>query len=124
MLVVGNLAFVASVFAPPEWSDDLYSRGRWHFDGWQTIALVSVLADIVAALARPTAVVLCTICFAHSCYREASNQAMQRTASKAAIAFCVFAIHALAAWHAFPGSRSLILCLVRRLTVARDANIR
>ena len=34
------------------------------------------------------------------------------------LALCVFAIHALAAWHVAVGSRSLILCLVRLIAVS------
>ena len=50
MLVVGNLPLIASVFAPPSWTYDIFSRGKWHFNVWQTLALLWVLADIVAAL--------------------------------------------------------------------------
>jgi hypothetical protein len=41
------------------------------------------------------------------------NQAMHEPRAKLRSTFGVFAIGAFAAWHASPGSRSLILCLVR-----------
>jgi uncharacterized RDD family membrane protein YckC len=50
MLVAGNLPWVISVLAPPSWSYDIYSHGKWHANAWQTIALLWVLADIVGAL--------------------------------------------------------------------------
>jgi hypothetical protein len=43
------------------------------------------------------------------------NQAMQRTASRLRSTFSVFAIHLFPASGAAAGSRSPILCLVRRI---------
>lgn len=50
ILILGHLLPVVGAFALPNWSEDIYSRGRWHANAWQTVAALWLMADFVAAL--------------------------------------------------------------------------
>jgi uncharacterized RDD family membrane protein YckC len=50
MLVFGNLDLAIGTFAPASWRADIFSRGQWHMNIWQMMALLWLCADITAAL--------------------------------------------------------------------------
>jgi uncharacterized RDD family membrane protein YckC len=50
LLILGNLPMLVGHFAPPNWSQDVFSQGRWHANVWQLVVLGWLLADVVAAL--------------------------------------------------------------------------
>lgn len=50
VLVIGNLDLFVGTFGPDSWRADLFSRGRWHANIWQMLALLWVCNDIAAAL--------------------------------------------------------------------------
>jgi hypothetical protein len=81
VLVIGNLDLIVATFGPPSWRDYIFSRGRWHANIWQAMALVWVCADIFAALLTGARGSLHDM-IASTVVTPRPNQAIQRTAPR------------------------------------------